>query len=181
MIITEQQTSMTEIQAPSFDRHERFMQLLEPIGTKLLRYAYSLTRNADEAKDITNEAIVIALEQFPSLNNEQAFQSWIFCIARRLFLKAVKRKKRYVDVQNVPDDRPDPHSPETTMEAHLLYAALDKLPADQREAVVLFDITGLNLVEIQEIQGGSLSGVKSRLARGRKKLAELLGVINDMN
>ena len=61
------------------------------------------------------------------------------------------------------------------MEVVLLYRALDELSASQREAVVLFEISGLSLEEVREIQGGSLSGVKSRISRGRQRLAELLG------
>lgn len=177
----EQRATMTEIPHSPHGSHGRFMQLLEPVSAQLLRYVYSLTRNADEAKDITNETIVVALEQLSTLKTEQAFKSWMFCIARRLFLQQVQRKKRYVDVKNLPDTRTESCSPEISMETHLLYQAMEKLPPDQREAITLFDITGLSLEEVRQIQGGSLSGVKSRLVRGRKKLSELLGVINDMH
>lgn len=44
--------------------------------------------------------------------------------------------------------------------------------------MILFEIVGLSLNEIQTIQGGSLSGVKSRLVRGRKHLARIMGVEN---
>ena len=62
----------------------------------------------------------------------------------------------------------------------VLYAALDKLPVKQKEAVVLFEISGFSLEEIKNIQGGTLSGAKSRVKRGREKLAILLNDnIND--
>ena len=51
---------------------------------------------------------------------------------------------------------------------------LGKLPPKQKEALVLYEITGLTLKEIREIQGGTLSGVKSRLKRGRNSLSELM-------
>jgi len=51
---------------------------------------------------------------------------------------------------------------------------LERLPIREREAIVLFEITGLSIKEIQEIQGGTLSGVKSRMARARNRLKGML-------
>ncbi len=48
------------------------------------------------------------------------------------------------------------------------------LPEKQREALALFEISGLSIEEVREIQGGSLSAVKMRLVRGREQLALLL-------
>jgi RNA polymerase sigma-70 factor (ECF subfamily) len=56
----------------------------------------------------------------------------------------------------------------------LLYEALQKLPEEQREAIILFEISGFSLKEVQQIQGAGLSAVKSRIVRGKKKLARLL-------
>lgn len=55
-----------------------------------------------------------------------------------------------------------------------LYNALDQLPLKQKEAIVLFEISGLSLAEIQQIQGDSLSAVKSRIARARESLKKIL-------
>ncbi len=60
------------------------------------------------------------------------------------------------------------------LEVKELYEALQELPEKQRETVVLFEISGLSLNEIQEIQGDSLSAVKSRLVRAREKLSQIL-------
>jgi DNA-directed RNA polymerase specialized sigma24 family protein len=65
-------------------------------------------------------------------------------------------------------------TPERAADVAMLNRALARLPERQREAVVLFEISDLSLEEIRVIQGGSLSGVKSRIVRGRQKLAELL-------
>ena len=60
------------------------------------------------------------------------------------------------------------------MEIEGLYKAMNRLPEKQREAVSLYEISGFSLAEVQQIQGGSLSGVKSRITRGREALAEIL-------
>lgn len=162
---------------------QRFMELLTPLGDALLRFAYSLTRNYEEAQDITSEAILKAWEQFHTLNNEAAFKPWIFTIARRAVYRHTERKRRFFSFGTSPHAalKPSPDNlPDDLADAQLLYAALDKLSDDQREAVMLFDVLGFSLEEIRQMQGGSLSGVKSRLVRGREKLAALMGVRNDI-
>jgi RNA polymerase sigma-70 factor (ECF subfamily) len=71
----------------------------------------------------------------------------------------------------------DPRAmPDVAAEMGIVMAALDKLPAKMKETILLFDIGDLSLEEIRHIQGGTLSGVKSRLRRGRELLKQLLGV-----
>jgi RNA polymerase sigma-70 factor (ECF subfamily) len=55
-----------------------------------------------------------------------------------------------------------------------LYKALALLPDEQRECLVLFEITGFSIKEIMEIQNSSESAIKQRLKRGRAKLLEIL-------
>jgi RNA polymerase sigma-70 factor, ECF subfamily len=158
--------------------HQQCAALLIPIKEQLVRFAYALTHNQDDAKDLTSDAIVIALEQFHTLKNTAAFKPWIFTIVRRVFLRSTKYKRRFVmlEASAVEEILATTATPDQMAEVHFLYAALDRLPKAQREAVTLFEIVGLSLEEIQQIQGVSLSGVKSRLVRGREKLATMLGV-----
>jgi RNA polymerase sigma-70 factor (ECF subfamily) len=75
------------------------------------------------------------------------------------------------EAQRIPDEslRADRNE-----DVHLLYEALAKLPDQQREALVLFEISGFSIVEISELQNAGISAVKQRLARGRKALIALL-------
>jgi RNA polymerase sigma-70 factor (ECF subfamily) len=66
---------------------------------------------------------------------------------------------------------PDPGAlPDTNHDVKLLNELLSKLPDKQREAIVLFELSGFSIEEIRDLQGGSLSGVKMRLSRGRDQL-----------
>ena len=71
-------------------------------------------------------------------------------------------------------------SPDKAMEIKELYDALEKLPFEQKEAIILFDIMGYSREEIAEIQCSNIENVKARLYRGRKKLAEILKAENDL-
>jgi RNA polymerase sigma-70 factor (ECF subfamily) len=176
------------------DRQDRFLELLKPHHDRLARFARAMTRSREEAEDLTSDTILRAYEHFDQLRDEQAFLSWLFSIASRI---QKRRRLRGVLFDSLAakfgsarwdDDRFDPEhgaepeppaqdelAPDTFVDVQLLYEALERLPAKQREAFVMFEVSGLSLVEIQEIQGDSLSSVKMRLARARERLRELLG------
>ena len=167
--------------APNSEKHERFMALLEPCLARLSRYCRAMTRDeqatAEDGEDLLSDAILLAYENFENLRATEAFPSYIFTTARRLYYRRAKRNaiwERFTPVsREIPDDRWN--AAELRLDLDALDRALLALPEKQREAIVLFEISELSLAEIQGIQGGSLSGVKSRIVRGREKLAELLG------
>jgi len=153
------------------------MALLEPCLAKLSRYCHAMTKDVENGRDLLSDAILLAYENFEKLRAPEAFTSYIFTTARRLYYRRERRKKLWgifpSGAEEIADER-EP-SPEIRLDLEMLDRALAALPEKQREAVVLFEISGLSLAEIREVQGGSLSGVKSRIVRGREKLAELLG------
>lgn len=153
------------------------MALLTPCLAKLSRYCHAMTKDVDDGRDLLSDAILFAYENFEKLRAPEAFTSYIFTSARRLYYRRARRKKLWgvfpTGVEEIAGE--DVHSAEIKLDLEALDRALALLPEKQREAVVLFEISELSLADIREIQGGSLSGVKSRIVRGRKKLAELLG------
>ena len=159
------------------EKHLRFMALFEPCLAKLSRYCHAMTKDVENGRDLLSDATLLAYENFEKLRAPEAFTSYIFTTARRLYYRSARRKKLWdifgSEVNEIADEREA--SPEIRLDLEALDRALAKLPEKQREAVVLFEISELSLAEIREIQGGSLSGVKSRIVRGREKLAELLG------
>ena len=159
-------------------RRERFMHLYKPLQPRLERFVSAMTNDREETRDLVAETTLSAYEKFDTLRDERAFLSWIFTIASRLYKKRHLRERWYGSYNEEQARRiPDPGtSPEVSADVALLYNALAQLPEQQREAVVLFEIADLPLKKICEIQGTSLSGVKSRVTRGRQRLAKLLGV-----
>jgi RNA polymerase sigma-70 factor (ECF subfamily) len=162
-------------------RQEKFLELLRPAHNRLESFAYAMTRDADEAKDLVSETLLRAYEHFDEIRNPSAFTGYLLTIASRLQKRRrwrhrifeafdINRTESIADTASLPDARVD---------VDTLYRALAQLPEAQRETVVLFEISGLSLDEIQGIQGGSLSGVKSRLVRGRERLRQLLGDADD--
>ena len=160
------------------EEKKRFLELLEPIRPGLARYCRAICRDRETSRDLASETILIAYEHFSSMSgDDKSFASYLFITATRLNKRWLWRGKRKVayDADRALEIRDHNPPPDTGAEVELLYTALKRLPLAQREAVIMFEISGLSLEEIRQIQGGSLSGVKSRVARGREKLAKLLG------
>jgi len=157
---------------------EEFLQLLEPVYPRLSRYSLAITRNQDEAKDLTSDTILAALEQFESMQDKEHFAGFLFKVASRLH-KRKRYRERFriaysqVVAEALEDSAP---KPDKAAEIAIVMTALDKLPPKMRETIVLFDIADLSLEEIHTIQGGTLSGVKSRLKRGRELVKKILGI-----
>ncbi len=156
-------------------KQEEFMALLEPLLDRLDRFVRAMNYDRDEAKDIVSETLLKAYESFDKLKNKETFLSYLFTIAYRLNIKYRRKKKFFglFDDDNV-QNMAVRFDPDTNLETEHLYRALGKLPPGQKQAVILFEISGFSIEEIAVIQGGTLSGVKSRLKRGREKLAEIL-------
>ncbi len=166
----------------SSTQHEEFLQLLEPVYPRLSRYSLAITRNVEEAKDLTSETVLTMLEQFESLRTTENFGGYLFKIASRLH-----KRKRYRERFRISYDRQTAEmqedltpSPEQAAEIALVMRALEKLPPKMKDTLVLFEVVDLSLEEIRDIQGGSLSGVKSRLKRGREMVQQNLGIKNTM-
>ncbi len=152
------------------------MRLLEPVHDGLARYCRAMSRSRDDARDLLGDVVLAAYDELDRLRDEDAFRPFVLTIARRMATRKRERAQRFEPLpSNAHDVLPAQSNPEIDADVALLYEALAKLPRTQQEAIALFEIAGLPLEEIRLIQGGSLSGVKSRVARGRASLASLLG------
>ena len=159
-------------------RQRTFLELLEPAYDRLSRYALAVTRDEMDGEDLVSATVLAAYEQFDSITDEAPFLHFLVKIASRL-----NKRQRYRERNRVAYDetfatqRHDSGtSPEIVAEIRLVMDALQTLPEKMRETIVLFDISDLPLEEIRRIQGGTLSGVKTRLKRGRERLAHALGI-----
>jgi RNA polymerase sigma-70 factor (ECF subfamily) len=158
-------------------RKARFMELFLPVRDRLHRFARAMARTAEDADDLVSETVLAAFEGFDTIRDQKAFLSFLLTIAVRRHRSTIGRRKFFGEYDegtagSIPHPGP---APDAAAESAMLHAALGRLPGTQREAIVLFELAGLSLEDVREVQGGSLSGVKSRIVRGRRRLAELLG------
>jgi RNA polymerase sigma-70 factor (ECF subfamily) len=140
-------------------------------------FARRLTRNAADADDLVQGTFERAFRSWRDLRQPGACRAWLFRIARNLHLNRQRSAATRPELRLVIDEEGLTAgtfvSAEAVerLEAHDLEAALDRLHPDQRDAVLLCDLWGFEYEEIASITGWPLGTVRSRIARGRAKLA----------
>jgi RNA polymerase sigma factor (sigma-70 family) len=143
-------------------------------------YARWLTRNDADAEDVVQDACVRAMRFFSSLRDNDA-RPWLFAIVRNTWYSRVSRRASseptplIVAQHDEADDALDPE--ERLLQQHtvaVVRTALEQLPVDFREVLVLRELEGLSYKEIAAVVGVPLGTVMSRLARGRDRLMAVL-------
>lgn len=152
--------------------HSEFLELYEPLHTQLTKFCRAISGNTEDAKDLANDTVLNAIESFERIKDKAAFKSYMFSIASNLNKKKFRRFKfkaefNEIEINQIVDLS---QNPEYITDFKIVYNQILALPSKTAEAIILFHISDLSLEEIQQIQGGSLSGVKLRLKRGREKL-----------
>jgi RNA polymerase sigma-70 factor (ECF subfamily) len=154
---------------------EEFLEYLLPNRQRLSNFARAMCKNNEDAKDVIAETILSVFENWEKINEKKAFLSYMFTTATRIYRKMYKRNRFFTLFESEQEENiPSNFATSSKYDADVLYKLLNKLPDKQKEAIVLFEISGLSLEEIQIIQGGTLSGVKTRLKRAREKLKNML-------
>jgi RNA polymerase sigma-70 factor (ECF subfamily) len=142
----------------------------------LRAFAISLTGDADRADDLVQETLVKAWAAFASFQEGTSLRAWLFTILRNVFFSQYRKRRREVqDVDGVAAGQLLTQ-PDQDVHLHLddFKAALDRLPPDQREALILIGASGFSYEEAAEICGCAVGTVKSRVNRARGRLLELL-------
>ena len=156
-------------------KQKKFLELYEPVHDRFERFCRARVFGQMEFRDLMNDTLVIAYQKFEVLKSEKAFLSFLFGISIRVLSNYRKKRKEEngVDDQillNIPSDA----QTDADAEVYLLHQAISKLASEQKESIILYEISGFSIKEIAALHQVSESAVKKRLERGRKKLAQLL-------
>lgn len=144
----------------------------------LRAFAVSLTGSADKADDLVQETLMKAWDKQSSFQMGTNLKAWMFTILRNEFYTQMRRRGREVnDTDGAMASKLATH-PEQF--GHLdikdFNKALETLPDDQREALVLIGASGFSYEEAAEICECAVGTIKSRVSRARTRLAEVLVV-----
>lgn len=163
--------------------HRAFEEVVLPHLDAAFNYARWLTKSDADAEDVVQDAAVRALRFFPSLRNDDA-RAWLLTIVRNTwyarFSKA-GRADQHAVFDDMKDERPDEQlDPEALViqrqSVERVQRAIEELPVDFREVIVLRELEGMSYKEIAAVIGAPIGTVMSRLARGRERLLAVLAL-----
>jgi len=141
-----------------------------------------ITGNEADALDATQDALIAIVRGLPRFDGRSRFSTWAYRIATNSCLDELRRRRRRPivglpehdgEVLDVPDAKARPVDGGVA-DRLLVDEALAQLPEDFRAAVVLRDLCQLDYAEIAEVLEIPAGTVRSRIARGRGQLADLL-------
>jgi len=154
---------------------------LTECGSLAFRVAQGVLRNAADAEDVAQEALLRAYRKFDRLRDANRFRAWLVRITFRLALdrwRSARRREQRETAWAMPEHRPVPPSAEAIAVSRefqeRLERALEELPDKFRMVLLLSAIQGYTLEEVSGMLGIPMGTVKSRLFFARKRLAEKL-------
>jgi RNA polymerase sigma-70 factor (ECF subfamily) len=165
------QMSQADLQLGSFE------ELAIPLFEQLYNFAQWMTHDREEAEDLVQETYAKALKGFSSFRLGTNFRAWMYRILRNTFLTSRTGLKAAMTVPlNLDEDETElaveVETPETLLFARYdrerLQTAIDELPVQFREVLLLCEVEGMSYQEISETLSVPIGTVMSRLSRARR-------------
>lgn len=157
-------------------RYHEFMELYRPLHGAFVRFCSSHGYGIIDTDDLVQETILHVLQRFGSVREKEKLLGYMIATASNLVKNQLRRRKFQGQFNENAFRKLESRTgnAELSMEIHLLYEAMNKLPHRDKEALILFEINGFSMQEIAVIQQSQLSATKTRISRARQKLRELL-------
>lgn len=152
---------------------QAFTQLLRENDKNMRRLAYRLMRSTAAMEDALQDAYLKAYRSIDSFRNDSKFDTWLYSIVYRTCLDAIRyQDRRPADQLSLVPDQPDDstHFVDRIVATNSVSKALDRLPVDQRVALLLVDEEGLSFAEAATVLDAPKGTVASRVSRARHTL-----------
>lgn len=155
-----------------------FTELMRRHEDRIFALAFRMTGDRGDALDATQETFLTAFRQAPQFRFDSAFGTWLYRVGINASHDLLRKRRRWT-LRSEDDEEQEPDRAGAAVDESVvlrldLTRALAELPSEYREAVVMHDIGGVPYEEIAHITEARIGTVKSRISRGRRRLAELL-------
>jgi len=145
-------------------KQKRFLELYEPIHDRFERFCRARVYGDMEFRDLMNDTLLVAFEKFDELKSKDAFLSFLIGTSIRILgsrnqkmresrFNSDKETQQFIDIHS---------NTELLIEIHFLYESLSKISDEQREAIILFEISGFSIKEIAKLQGKIIYSITKR-------------------
>lgn len=180
----------TLIQAAQRGDRQALDQLLRNHQGRIHAVCRRIASNDADALDATQEALIAVVKGLPRFDGRSKFSTWVYRIATNACIDELRRRQRqptpglpeYEQADPSPMAAGAPRDPAETVTARIdIDRGLEQLPQEFRTAVVLRDIAGLNYGEIASVLNIAPGTVRSRIARGRRQLIDVMNPRSSRN
>ncbi|HEY2211292.1 MAG TPA: sigma-70 family RNA polymerase sigma factor [Bradyrhizobium sp.] len=157
--------------------------LLAEMRPKLHRYCARMVGSVIDGEDVLQDALIKAVESFPSAGPIGNPEGWLFRIAHNTALDFLRRRSRQEFLRSGEDVDMIADPADTVSSRQIASASLRtfmRLPVAQRSSVILMEVLGCSLREVCEVMDFSLPAAKAALHRGRTQLRELADEPDDL-
>lgn len=161
---------------PAIDPDKVFRDQLVALLPSLRAFARGLCGHREMADDLAQDTMMRAWAARESYTQGTNFRAWMFMIMRNQFYTTIRKNSRMTSLDPEVAERVLVVAPaqQNGINVDDVAKALQKLPAEQREVLLLIGANGLSYEEAAEVVGCAMGTVKSRLARGRTALAAMI-------
>ena len=166
------------------DSHDQFEKLVSPHFNNLYKLAYRLTGQRDNAEDLVQDLLLKIYPRLEEMQGIEKLAAWLSRVLYRLFIDQYRRQQRSpITLMNDEDVIYDTHASNmagpsdvanSELTQELINSALEQLHEDRRILIMLHDVEGYNLQEINDMTGIPVGTIKSRLSRARNKLRKII-------
>jgi RNA polymerase sigma factor (sigma-70 family) len=178
----------TVLEPPDENLSSCFDELVRPHLDKLYRLSFRLTQSVTDAEDLLQDVLCKIYERRAELSSISDLGPWLSRVLYNQFIDSTRKQKRrrlrVVAENELPanssvESYPDPHSdPQTAavtqFDIDRVSQALQQLSVEHSTVIVMHDVEGYKLEEMQVITGVPIGTLKSRLSRARTRLKEIL-------
>lgn len=176
------------LEPPEDNLSNCFEELVRPHLNKLYRLSFRLTQSVDAAEDLLQDVLCKIYERRAELTSISDLGPWLSRVLYNQFIDSTRQHKRRrlrvvtehemssaATIDSFADPRPNPESAAVTQfDIDRVSTALEQVSEDHRTVLLMHDVEGYKLEEIQRITGVPIGTLKSRLSRARTRLREIL-------
>lgn len=156
-------------------KHQDFLEAYKSCHEPFIRYCTAIAYGKMDVEDLVQDVLLSAYQHFDKVKDKDQFLHYLIRAAKNRSISRWRKTKYKTELLEKHAERLTAQevSPETLLDIELLYKTMDKLPIKQKEALILFEISGFSMKEIAILQGSNEGAIKTKISRGRKRLKEL--------
>jgi RNA polymerase sigma-70 factor, ECF subfamily len=158
------------------DINREFLSRYGLVHERFSRYCRSHAWGLLDPEDLVQETVLIALQRYDSIKDKEKLLYWMICVANNLVRDLMRRQKFSATYDEKMLHRMESRTgnPETAMDMHYLHKAINQLGAQEKEALLMFEVSGFTMQEIADVQQCRVEAVKTRVSRARQRVRKLL-------